>query len=75
MRERLIEWSDRGAVVCVSDARPLGALFPGWHHVEITAERRGQKRTFGATREWLTMNREPAWRPVVGQVPLFGGAA
>ena len=71
LRERLLEWSGRGAVVCVSDARPLGGLFEGWHEVDIGRERVGQRRTFGLTREWLTLNREPAWTPSV-QVGLFG---
>ena len=71
LRERLLEWSGRGAVVCVSDARPLGGLFEGWHEVDIGRERVGQRRTFGLTREWLTLNRAPAWTPSV-QVALFG---
>ena len=72
LRERLLEWSARGAVVAISDARPLGALMgEGWHEVEIGSERVGQRRTFGLTREWLTLNRAPAWTPSV-QVALFG---
>ena len=63
-------WADAGAVVCISEAEPLP--LDGWHHVEITSERKGQKRTFSRQQgEWLTMNREPAWRPSV-QVGLFG---
>ena len=63
-------WSDAGAVVCISEAVPIE--IQGWHHVEITSERKGQKRTFSRQQgEWLTMNREPAWRPSV-QVGLFG---
>jgi len=63
-------WSDAGATVCISEAEPLP--LEGWHHVEITSERKGQKRTFSKQqREWLTMNREPVWRPSV-QVGLFG---
>ena len=55
-------WSDAGATVCVSEAEPLP--LEGWHHVEITGCRVGQKRTFSKQqREWLTMNREPAWVP------------
>jgi len=62
-------WSDAGAVVCVSEAEPLP--LDGWHHVEITGERVGQKRTFSRQqREWLTMNREPQHRPAV-QGDLF----
>ena len=73
LRDRMLEWSERGAVVCISDARPNGALMgDGWHEVEITSERVGQRRTFSAqSAEWLTMNREPVWRPSV-QVGLFG---
>ena len=62
-------WSDAGAVVCVSEAEPLP--LDGWHHVEITVARVGQKRTFSRQQaEWLTMNREPAYRPAV-QRSLF----
>lgn len=65
-----------GAVVCVSEAEVLSELI-GWHAVEITAGRKGQKRTFSRQQgEWLTMNREPAHR-VATQPGLFtlGGAA
>lgn len=65
-----------GAVVCVSEAEALSELV-GWHAVEITAGRKGQKRTFSRQQgEWLTMNREPAHR-VATQPGLFtlGGAA
>jgi hypothetical protein len=56
------KWSDAGAVVCVSEAVPLP--LDGWHHVEITGARVGQKRVFSKQqREWLTMNREPAYVP------------
>jgi len=66
-------WSDAGATVCISEAEPLE--LEGWHHVEITSERKGQKRTFSKQqREWLTMNREPAWRPSV-QIGMFGDTA
>lgn len=64
-----LRWHEAGAVVCVSEAEPLP--LPGWEHVEITAERIGQARTFGATREWLTINRPPAVRAGV-QRGLFG---
>ena len=56
-------WADAGALVCVSEAVPLP--LDGWHHVEITGCRVGQKRTFGPTKEWLTLNRAPAWTPPV----------
>jgi hypothetical protein len=63
-------WADAGVTVCVSEAEPLP--LPGWHHVEITGCRVGQKRTFSKQqREWLTLNREPAWLPET-QGCLFG---
>jgi len=67
------KWADAGALVCISEAEPIPALMAeGWHAVEITGERVGQKRTFSKQQqEWLTMNREPAWRPSV-QAGLFG---
>jgi len=65
-REKVLEvaqrWADAGATVCVSEAEPLP--LPGWHHVEITECRVGQRRTFSKQkREWLTLNRAPAWVP------------
>ena len=79
------EWSDRGAVVGISECVGLaGALGAGWHEVEITHGRRGQKRTFSVqNEEWLTMNTPPQHAPHRGQVGLFvqtaalsfGGAA
>ena len=54
-------WHDAGARVYISEAEPIAAL--GWHHVEITSERKGQARTFGATPEWLTCSHRPAWTP------------
>ncbi len=62
-------WSDAGAVVCVSEAEPLE--LDGWHHLDITSTRQGQRRTFSRQQcEWLTMNRPPAWKPAV-QRSLF----
>ena len=74
LREYLLEWSRRGAVVAISEARPLVELMgDGWQVVKIDGERRGQKRTFSKQRdEYLTINREPAIRPVVGQLALWG---
>lgn len=63
-------WDSAGATVLISEAEPLD--LPGWRHVEITGERRGQKRTFGGTHEWVTMNRDPVIAPS-HQVSLFGG--
>lgn len=65
-------WRDAGALVCVSEAEPIPDLMAeGWHAVEITGERKGQKRTFGGTREWLTMSQKPHWTPSV-QIDLWG---
>ena len=65
------DWSERGAVVAISEAVPLP--LEGWHHVEIGHARKGQKRTFSKQQEeWLTMNRPPAHVPAK-QVGLFGG--
>ena len=67
-------WDAAGATVCISEAEPIPELVAdGWSQVEITGERKGQRRTFGGTREWLTLNRAPSWRPSE-QRSLFGGA-
>jgi hypothetical protein len=65
LRERLHEWSARGAVVAISDARDnSGLMGEGWTAFEIGTERAGQKRTFSRQQaEWLTLNRPPAWKP------------
>jgi hypothetical protein len=66
-------WASAGAAVYISEAEPIADL-DGWHSVEITSTRVGQKRTFSTERgrtEWLTCNRKPAWRPAVQQ-GLFG---
>lgn len=62
-------WSEAGATVAISEAVPMpGLVAEGWHAVEITHERKGQKRTFSKQkREWLTMNKPPA-----GQQSLWG---
>ena len=61
------KWSEAGAVVAVSECVPLAdELGEGWHAVEITNERKGQKRSFSrAQAEFLTLNRLPAWKPSV----------
>jgi hypothetical protein len=66
-------WAAAGATVCVSEAEPIPDLVAeGWHAVEITGTRKGQKRTFSRqTSEWLTLSREPSWRPSE-QRSLFG---
>jgi hypothetical protein len=70
-----LRWAEAGATVCVSEAEPLPELTAlGWHQVEITGTRKGQKRTFSRQqREFLTLNREPCWRPSV-TLDLFGAA-
>ena len=67
-------WADAGATVCISEAEALPELMAdGWHSVEITGCRKGPKRTFSKQqREWLTLNRAPAWRPST-TLDLFGG--
>jgi hypothetical protein len=54
-------WSDAGARCMVSEAEPIPELMAdGWHAVEITAMRVGQKRTFSKQQsEWVTCNFEP----------------
>jgi hypothetical protein len=65
-------WKEAGALVCISEQEPLPELMAeGWHALDITSTRRGQRRTFGGTREWLTMSEPPKWRPAE-QMGLFG---
>lgn len=53
------EWAAAGAWVLVSEAEPIPELMAeGWHAVEITACRVGQRRTFSKQqREWVTSSR------------------
>ena len=62
-------WREAGAHVCISEAEPIPDLVAeGWHVVEITGDRKGQKRTFSKQkREFLTMSREPR-----GQLGFWG---
>lgn len=62
-------WADAGALVVISEQAPLPALMAdGWHALDITATRKGQKRTFSKQQqEWLTMSQAPRWRPLVQQ--------
>jgi len=62
-------WKASGATVCISEAEPIPELVvDGWHAVEITGERKGQKRTFSKQQaEWLTLSHPPKWRPSVQQ--------
>lgn len=52
-------------LVMVSEAEPVAELVAlGWHAVDITSARVGQKRTFSKQqREWVTMNRAPVRVP------------
>lgn len=58
-------WQAAGATVCISEAEPIPELVAdGWHAVDITHTRKGQRRTFSKQQaEWLTMSRPPAWTP------------
>ena len=58
-------WAAAGATVAISEAEAIPELVAeGWHAVEITGERIGQKRVFSKQQaEWVTLNRRPAWVP------------
>lgn len=58
-------WKDAGSLVCISEQEPIPALMAeGWHALDITRTRKGQKRTFSKQQaEWLTMSAAPKWRP------------
>lgn len=65
-------YAELGATVAISEAE---IVIPEWRAVEITAGRKGQKRTFSKQQaEWVTMNREPAHR-VATQPALFAVGA
>lgn len=65
-------YAELGATVAISEAE---VVIPEWCAVEITAGRKGQKRTFSKQQaEWVTMNREPAHR-VATQPALFAVGA
>lgn len=65
-------YAELGATVAISEAE---VVIPEWCAVEITAGRKGQKRTFSKQQaEWVTMNREPAHR-VATQSALFAVGA
>lgn len=65
-------WAAAGAAVCISEAEPIPELVAdGWYQVEVTGERKGQRRTFSKQQnEWLTINQPPAWTPSI-QAGLF----
>ena len=67
-------WADAGATVCISEAEAIPELMAdGWHAVEISATRKGQKRTFSKQQaEWLTLSRPPSFVPRE-TLDLFGG--
>lgn len=67
-------WQAAGALVAISEAEPIAELVAdGWHTVDVSGERRGQRRTFSRQQsEWVTLSAPPAWRPAV-QGDLFGG--
>lgn len=60
------QWAAAGARVMISEAVPIEALVScGWHAVEITAMRVGQRRTFSKQqREWVTCSFQPDPRAV-----------
>jgi len=63
-------WAAAGATVCISEAEPIPELMAdGWHAVEISATRRGAKRTFSKQQaEWLTLSRPPSFVPRAPEV-------
>ena len=68
----------RGARVAMSESVPLAAELRAltgaeWWEVDITEHREGQSRTFGATREYVTLNAAPKHMRGTQQ-GLFGGA-
>ena len=82
LREDLLrlaaQWSERGALVAISECVPLTKeLGAGWHQVDITSARKGMKRTFSTQQhEWVTMNRPPQADPTKGvQLKLFDEGA
>lgn len=58
-------WSDAGATVCISEQTTIPELISdGWHGVQISFARKGQKRTFSDQQdEYLTINRKPHFIP------------
>jgi hypothetical protein len=65
-------YDERGAVVAISESVPLAnELGSKWRAVQIDHARKGQKRTFGGTDEWVTLNQEPQYIPPK-QISMFG---
>jgi len=75
--EVINRWAATGALVMVCESVGLASELDGeWWEVDITHTRKGQKRTFGATREVVTMSRppvyvQPAPAPPTEQMGLF----
>lgn len=70
-------WDDAGAFVGVCEQTPIQELINlGWHAVNLTNGRDGNKRTFSKQQEeWVTLSRPPVNVPLLGSQPsLFGGA-
>jgi hypothetical protein len=68
-----LDLSGLGATVAISEAEPLPELVAaGWYVADLTAGRKGQKRTFSKQqREYLTMTTEPRYI-IPEQVGMFG---
>jgi hypothetical protein len=61
-----------GALVAISEATALVDDLPGWHAVNLTHERTGQRWTERRVKgEWLTLSQEPAWMPTGAQERMF----
>lgn len=70
-----VRWANAGAFVGVSEQAPVEELIAlGWHAVNLTNGRKGQKRTFSKQQEeWVTLSRPPVRVPLLGSQPsLFG---
>lgn len=70
--EHALDFANLGATVAISEAEAIPDLVrSGWHSVEITGGRLGQKRTFSKQqREIITMNKPPQYT-VPTQSSLF----
>ena len=71
--EHALDFANLGATVAISEAEAIPDLVrSGWHSVEITGGRVGQKRTFSKQQqEIITMNKQPQYT-VPTQSSLFG---
>lgn len=68
-----LDLSRLGATVAISEAEAIPELVAvGWHVADLTAGRKGQKRTFSRQqREYLTMTGQPRY-VIPEQVGMFG---